>query len=53
MTRAQEIYNLRCRIAQAQAQHKRKTVGILMARLASLMTRQLRAENKMDRRKAA
>lgn len=53
MTREQEIRDLQARYLIAVAQHKRKTAALIFARLCGLMTRQLRAENKLDRRKAA
>lgn len=50
MTRIQEIASLRQRIALAQAQRKNKTALLLQARLRSLITRQLNAEIKLDRK---
>lgn len=53
MNREQEIKDLQARYLVAVSQHKRKTASMIFARLCSLMTRQLKAENKMDRKKAA
>lgn len=50
MTRAQEISELRRRYAKAIRENKRKTAAIIYARLCSLMARQLKAENREDRR---
>jgi hypothetical protein len=50
MTRAQEIERLRARYLIAVDQRKHKTASLIYARLLSLTTRQIRAE---DRRQSA
>jgi len=52
MTRAEQIIALLQQIAETP-KHKRKTLSLLEARVRSLMTRQIAAENRQDRRKAA
>ena len=49
MNRIAEIASLRRRIRVATAAHKRKMAGLLMARLQSLMIKQLKAEIKGDK----
>ncbi len=53
MTRLDQIKELQARYLVAVAEKKRKTAAILYARLQSLMTRELRAENKASKRRAA
>ena len=53
MTRMAEIERLRVRYLIAVSERKHKTASLIYARLMSLTTRQLKAENRMDRRKAA
>lgn len=53
MTRAEQIHRLRARYLVAVAEHRRKEAAIIYATLQALVTRQLRAENKADRRKVA
>lgn len=50
MTRAEQIRDLQVRYLLAVSQHKRKTAGLIFARMKSLMTRQLAYENKIDRK---
>jgi len=52
MTRMAEIERLRVRYLIAVSERKHKTASLIYARLMSLTTRQLKAENRMDRRKA-
>jgi hypothetical protein len=53
MTRLQEIADLRRRYQEAVEARKWKTASLLHARLLSLMTRQLNAENKAAKRRTA
>ena len=53
MTRAEEIRRLRVRYLVAMAERRRKEASIIYARLQALVTRQLRAENRQDRKNAA
>ena len=53
MTREQEIKSLQARYTLAVSQHKRKTAALIFARLAALMVRQLKAEIRQEKRKAA
>lgn len=52
MKRAEQIRDLQARYLVAVDQRKRKTAAIIFARLRSLMTRELKAENRADRRAA-
>lgn len=49
MTRAEQIIDLLQQIAETP-KHKRKTLSLLEARVRSLMTRQIAAEHKNDRK---
>lgn len=53
MTRAEQIRDLQVRYLLAVSQHKRKTAALIYARLKSLMTRQVRAETRQERREKA
>ena len=53
MTRAELISDLRRQYAQATADRKWKRASQIYAHLQALVSRQLRAENKADRRKAS
>ena len=53
MTRPEEIERLRLRLADAMSNRKRKLTAILLARLHSLVLRQLNAEMKEERRRVA
>lgn len=51
-TRAQEIMDLQIRFRRLEAEKKHKTANMVLARLRDLMTRQIKVENRQDRRKA-
>lgn len=53
MTRADEIQRLRARYLVAMAEHRHKEAAILYARLQSLVTRQIRAEIRADKKSVA
>lgn len=50
MTREQQIRELQARYLAASAQGKRKTAGLIYARLSSLVTRQIKAEIRAEKR---
>lgn len=53
MTRAQEIANLQARARRLEAEGKTVTASMMIHRLRALMTRQIKSENRQDRRKSA
>lgn len=53
MTRAEQISHLQLRYRQAASQHKRKTMTMILVRLSHLMTKQLKAEIRAEKRKVA
>mgnify|MGYP006080774291 CR=1 FL=1 len=50
MTRADEIRHLQARYLVAAAEGKRNTASLIYARLRSLMTRQVKAEIREEKR---
>lgn len=50
VSREQEIRSLRVRYLVAVSERKNKTASIIYARLSSLMARQLKTENRQDRK---
>lgn len=52
MTREQQIRELQVRYLKAVSDGKRKTASLVYARLSSLVTRQIRAELRAERKSA-
>jgi hypothetical protein len=53
MTRAEEIRSLQARYRALDTQHKRKAAAAVLLRLQELMRRQIKAEDRQDRKRVA